>query len=220
MNIKGIIFDFDGVIVDSEPFWEKADSRLVEAGGKKLIPEVKKSVMGMKQSDSIKVIMKMHGLSGDPEELMKKRELMMEEYYSNEIPLTHGAFESIKSLGRAGIKMIIASSTPAYLVESCLRRFRLDEFFMGVVSGNDVEHGKPAPDIFLKALSLLALPKSEVVVIEDSLPGLKGARAAGITPVWFRNDHHPDAGIHADMEIESLEELKHLAVIDFSPAVP
>ena len=208
MNIKGIIFDFDGVIVDSEPFWEKADSRLVASEGKEMIPAAKKAVMGMKQSDSIKMIMKMHGIEGDPDEFMKRRQRMMEEYYSNEIPLTPGAFESIGSLNEAGIKMIIASSTPAYLVESCLRRFKLHEFFMSIVSGDDVEHGKPAPDIFLKALSRLALPKNEVVVIEDSLPGLLGARAAEITAVWFRNDHHPDAGVHADMEIGSLKELK------------
>jgi HAD superfamily hydrolase (TIGR01509 family) len=207
MKFQGIIFDFDGVIVDSEPWWDKADGRLMAEEGRVLIPEAKKALIGLKQSDSIRVIMRMHGLDGDPAVFMKRRERMMEEYYLNEIPLNPGAAETIQGLSDRGIKLIVASSTPKKLVEGSLKRFDLLRHFIRVVSGDEVERGKPAPDIFLLALRHLGMTGDRVIVLEDSAPGLIAARAAGIRAVWYKNDHQPEAGREADVEINALSEL-------------
>jgi HAD superfamily hydrolase (TIGR01509 family) len=207
MKIQGLIFDFDGVIVDSEPFWEKADRRLMAEAGKVLIPEAKHAVIGLKQSDSIRVILKMHGLDGDPAVFMKRRERMMEEYYAREIPLNPGAAGAVRALHESGVRMIVASSTPKRLVELCLERFGLLDLFVRVVSGDEVEHGKPAPDIFLKALGFLGLPAVDAAVVEDAVPGLLGARAAGLKAIWYRNEHQPEGEKMADRTINALSEL-------------
>jgi HAD superfamily hydrolase (TIGR01509 family) len=79
--------------------------------------------------------------------------------------------------------------------------------FIRVVSGDEVERGKPAPDIFLLALRHLGMTGDRVIVLEDSAPGLIAARAAGIRAVWYKNDHQPEAGREADVEINALSEL-------------
>jgi HAD superfamily hydrolase (TIGR01509 family) len=206
-RIVSIVFDFDGVLVDSEPYWEKADARLVEAEGKALDPEAKKAVIGLKQEVSIRMILAMHGIGGDPGVFMRRRERMMEDYYRNDIPLHPGARETLAALERRGLLLAVASSTPKRLVELSLNHHGIRGHFRHVVSAEEVVHGKPAPDVFLLALDRLGVPPAEAVVVEDSMPGILGAKAAGATAVWMRNDHQPEAGPHADGTIGSLSEL-------------
>ena len=216
--IRAIVFDFDGVLVDSEPWWEKADARLVEAEGKALLPEAKKAVIGLKQEVSIRTILSMHGIAGDPEVFMRRRERMMEEFYAAEIPLFPGVREALEVLAARGLILAVASSTPRRLVELSLNHHGIRPFFRQVVSAEEVAHGKPAPDIFLKALELLAVPPAEAIVVEDSLPGIVGANAAGVVSVWVRNDEQPEAEAHADIVISSLGALCELPILPGHPS--
>jgi HAD superfamily hydrolase (TIGR01509 family) len=202
-----VIFDFDGVLVDSEPWWERADARLVEAEGKTLDPEAKKAVIGFKQEVSIKKILAMHGIAGDSMVFMRRREKMMEEYYAGEIPLMPGARETVEHLSAGGLKLAVASSTPQRLVELSLDLHGIRRFFACVVSAEEVENGKPAPDVFLLACERLGVAPADAVVVEDSSPGILAAKAAGIRAIWLRNEHQPEAQAHADRVIESLAEL-------------
>jgi HAD superfamily hydrolase (TIGR01509 family) len=204
---RGIVFDFDGVIVDSEPWWDEADRRLVESQGKRLLPGAKKAVIGLKQEVSIRKLMDMHGITADPVEMMRRREAMMEEYYGSTVPLNPGVVSTLLALRDAGVVMAIGSSTPKRLVELSLLHHGIVGFFKRVVTADEVEHGKPAPDIFLRALSFLGVPASDAIVVEDSRPGLIAARAAGIRAVWVRNEFQPEAEEMADEIINGVPDL-------------
>ena len=216
--IRAIVFDFDGVLVDSEPWWDKADASIVEAEGKVLLPEAKKAVIGLKQEVSIRTILSMHGIAGDPEAFMRRRERMMEGFYAGAIPLFRGVREALEALTARGLILAVASSTPRRLIALSLNHHGIRPFFRQVISAEEVEHGKPAPDIFLKALELLAVPPIEAIVVEDSSPGIIGANAAGVTSVWMRNEEQPEAEAHADIVISSFWELCKLPILSGHPS--
>jgi HAD superfamily hydrolase (TIGR01509 family) len=143
---------------------------------------------------------------------MRRRERMMEEYYGAEIPLMPGAAEALEALRSAGLPLAVASSTPRRLVELSLAHHGVRPRFAHVVSAEEVVHGKPAPDVFLLAMSRLGVPPASSIVVEDSLPGIAGANASGALSVWMRNDNQPEAGAIAARSIGSLAELLPLAL--------
>ena len=209
--VRAVVFDFDGVIVDSEPCWDRADARLVQAEGRALLPGAKKAVIGLKQEVSIRKILAMHGIDGDPVVFMRRREKMMEEYYGAEIPLMPGAAAALAALHGQGLPLAVASSTPWRLVELALVRHGVRKFFAHVVTAEEVAHGKPAPDVFLRAFELLGVSPGEAIVVEDSLPGIIGAVASGALAVWLINEHQPEARAKAARAIASLADLPALA---------
>lgn len=209
-RIKGLIFDFDGVLVDSEPFWREADRRILESYGVALNEDTKKAVIGVRPDDAVRMLLSLHGVEGDPAASEAQREKMMEAYYREQIPLFPGAVGVLEQLKAAGYEMAVASSTPARLVALSLRRHNILRYFSQMVSAESVPNGKPAPDIFLKALDLLALSAPKALVIEDSRVGLMAAKAAGAWAVWIRNNHSIDAAAYADYTIESVSEIPAL----------
>jgi HAD superfamily hydrolase (TIGR01509 family) len=144
---------------------------------------------------------------------MRRREQWMEEYYRAEIPLIAGVREALGALARAGIPLAVASSTPKRLVELSLVHHGIRPFFPHVISAEEVRNGKPAPDIFLLALDRLGVPPGDAIIVEDSLPGILAAKAAGACAIWLRNEHQPEAGTHADRAIDTLGELLPLLEI-------
>ncbi len=208
--IRCLIFDFDGVIVDSEPYWAEADRRIIKDEGKQLLPEAKRAVIGLRQDLAMRTLLDMHGINADPHVLNVKRIRLMEEYYRYQVPLFEGAVEVLNQLSAEGYALAVASSTPLNLVQISLERHNLRYLFSHVVSGDGVEHGKPAPDIFLRVLELMSLEAESVLVIEDSLPGIIGATAARIRTVWVRNKDASGAMEHATYVIDLLHELPAL----------
>ncbi|MBI2841495.1 MAG: HAD family phosphatase [Acidobacteria bacterium] len=209
-RIKGLIFDFDGVLVDSEPFWREADRRILESYGVTLNDDTKKAVIGVRPDDAVRMLLSLHGVEGDPAASEAQRANMMEAYYREKIPLFPGASRVLEQLQAAGYDLAVASSTPARLVTLALQRHDILQYFSHVVSAESVPNGKPAPDIFLRALELLSLPAPTTLVVEDSRVGLMAARAAGTAAVWVRNDHSTDAAAYADYTIEGVSEIPAL----------
>ncbi len=205
---KGVIFDFDGVIADSEPFWDSADRIIVEQEGKRFIPEVKNIIMGLAPSLSIAEICRIHRIETSPEVLLKKRENLMKKFYDNIIEPVPGACEILEYLFGKGVKLALASSTPKRLFEKALKRFGIDRFFDVIVTSDDIRKSKPDPEIFIRARKLLGLNAKELIIVEDSRSGVEAAIASGIKVFWLKNISANIKGLHPDYIINSLSDLR------------
>lgn len=205
---KGVIFDFDGVIVDSEPLWDKADRIIVEEEGVKFIPEVKNFVMGMSPLLSIINICKIHNIKTSYNILLEKRERLMKKFYENLVELNYGAYEILEYLHNREIMIAFASSTPKRLFEKALIRFGIDRFINVIVTSEDVERSKPYPDIFILAQKLMGLDKEELIIVEDSRVGIEAAIGSGIKVFWLKNSFTDIKGLHPDYIINSLFDLR------------
>ncbi|MCX7943964.1 MAG: HAD family phosphatase [Deltaproteobacteria bacterium] len=207
-NIKGIIFDFDGVIVDSEPFWDRVDEMIIEQEGVRFIPEIKNRVMGLAPLLSVIELCRVHNIKTPPEILLKRREDLMKKFYETAIELNYGAYETLEYLHNKGLKLALASSTPKRLFESALKRFNIDRFFDVIVTSEDVESSKPNPEIFIRAQELLSLPKSELIIVEDSRAGIEAAIASGIEVIWLKNVSTDIKDLSPDYIINSLSDIR------------
>lgn len=205
-----VVFDFDGVIVDSEPYWGLADQTVIEDEGAVFRPESKKLVMGLGELESIRRLLDLHGLDLPPKGILAKRERLMERFYAERIPLMDGARHVLEALRRRDFPVALASSTPARLIRVALRRFDLERLLRVIVVGADVECGKPAPDIYLRAARELDVDPTAVMAVEDSVPGIRSARAAGMIAVWLRNTYAPEAETEAHHTIARVPDLLDL----------
>lgn len=207
-EVKGIIFDFDGVIVNSEPFWEMADRIIVEQEGKVYLPETKNIIMGLNPIDSIRELCRIHKISTSYNILIERRSDLMRQFYENNVELNNGSYEVLEYLYKNGIKMALASSTPKKLFIKALQRFNMENFFKVIITSEDVKRSKPDPEIFIRASELLDIPKNNVFIVEDSRAGVISAIAAGIKVFWLKNKDADIKGLYPDYIINSLNNIK------------
>lgn len=190
--LKAVIFDMDGVIIDSEPLHARAAILALSHYSVTLTTEYCYSFIGSTAKHMLEVIKDTHHLTASIEELQEanrqaKIELLKEEGY----PAIPHVRELMQNLTQHGLKLAIASSSPMEDILNTVHNLQLESFLSTIVSGMQVAHPKPAPDIFLKAASQLNVSPSECVVIEDSYNGVKAAVAAGIPVLGFEN---PNSG--------------------------
>ena len=175
----------DGVIIDSEPLWEKSESIMLKqkgfAGNESYRKEYRKKIMGLSQGDSVKLLKETFGLDESPEEILHTRLEILLELYEKELRLSDGVPELLKALrGEKQIKTALASGSPMKVIEFVLEKFSLSNTFEIKVSGDCVEEGKPHPDIYLETARRLKVNPEECVAIEDSINGIVSAREAGM----------------------------------------
>src|SRR3989337_4459148 len=186
--IKAVIFDMDGVMIDSEPLWEKAERILLARRGIDYNPTYRDKIVGLNQKDSGKLLKETFNLPETIEELLAERIEILLPLYEKELELVPGLITILKEVKESGFLLALASSSPYKVINFVLGKFSLNEFFSVVVSGESVEFGKPAPDIYLfTARKLGACPEqgrriepSECAVIEDSINGVKSAKGVGM----------------------------------------
>lgn len=184
-----IIFDMDGVIINSEPFHQKIEREMMADRGVVSDDEEFKQFIGMAGYDMWKILKDRYSLPESVDELRaEKRERLVEFLDTlNENMLVPGAVALIKSLHSAEVPLALASSSGKWYVERILSHFDLTEFFNTIVNGYDVTQSKPAPDIFLLVSERLVVKAEHCVVIEDSENGVKAARAAAMKVVGYQN---------------------------------
>ena len=208
--LKGIIFDMDGVLINSEPFHYRVWKETLKERGVDLDYDIYKDCIGSTMGFLMGILHKHYGISFQDSSLVremrkKKEELMKKEGYPPLIPYVK---ELLQKLARQGYRMAVASSSPQLYIEEVTRHWEIGQYFDKLVSGESVEKPKPAPDVFLKAAGELGLRPEECMVVEDSENGCRAARNAGITCMAYYN---PDSGKQdlgsAYMVIEGYEEI-------------
>ncbi len=203
----GAIFDWDGVLVDSSAHHERSWEMLAAETGYRLPPDHFRRGFGMKNEQ---IIPELLGWTRDPEEIrrlsLRKEELFRKNVRRGGIAPLPGVREWLERLDRAGIPRIIASSTHRENIETILRLTGMDGF-RGIVSAEDVQRGKPAPDVFLLAAARLGLPPARCVVFEDAPVGLAAARAAGMRVVAVTTTNPAEALKDADLIVPRLDAL-------------
>lgn len=190
--LKAVIFDMDGVIIDSEPIHKKATFLTMKELGVTLSSDYLNQFIGSTAVYMFDTIRQDYQLSISTEELLSIDRTQVKKLFEQEgmTPLP-GVIDLIKELYRHGVKLAVASSSSQKRIEEVTKAFHIHKYFDKLISGQDVEHPKPAPDIFEKALSLLGTNKTETMIIEDSYLGCQAAKAASIPCIGYIN---PNSG--------------------------
>lgn len=191
-KIQAVIFDMDGLLLDTERLFLKAYQQAANELGIDLPESLYLNMLGHR-ADASQSILRQGLATGAPiEEIIDyARRYYYRAIEQDGIPLRPGAVETVAYCRQQELPIAVATSTHRALAHTKLERAGLLKCFQAVVSGDEVEHGKPAPDIYLAAAQQLSTPPSGCLVLEDSPPGLQAARAASTQPVLI-----PDLYIH------------------------
>jgi HAD superfamily hydrolase (TIGR01509 family) len=207
--IKAIVFDLDGVIVDSEPVWEEVRRQLVAERGGRWLPDSQRRLMGMSTAEWSAYLASELGVGMSPEQVAAEVVKRMEERYRRSLPLLPGAVEAVPRLAERW-PLAVASSSPQRLIDVVREGAGLSRYFHVRVSTEEVARGKPAPDVYLEAAARLRVAPGDCLAVEDSSNGLRSAGAAGLRLVAIPRPQYPpepDALAHADLVLEDLGEL-------------
>jgi HAD superfamily hydrolase (TIGR01509 family) len=212
--IEAIVFDLDGVLVDSEHVWDEVREELARERGGRWHEGAQADMMGMSSTEWSRYMHDVIGLTESPEEINDEVVRRMRERYAAELPLMDGAVETVRRLAEP-YRLGLASSSNRPLIDAVLAATGLGELFDATVSSEEVPRGKPAPDVYLEALRRLGVPAARAAAVEDSANGIRAAHAAGMRVVAIPNRRYapaPDALELADVVVESLEELTPEAI--------
>jgi len=174
-----IIFDLDGVLADSEPWWNKIDAQLLgESGEKNYHGQYHENVLGVSYRLAVQFYKKAFKISAPTEELMNRRGEIATEFFANRVGLFPNVKRVLEELRRMKLKLAVATSSVSASARPFLDRHQIAKFFDVIITGDEIERGKPEPDIYLRAAEKLGVPANECLVIEDSLSGIAAAKAA------------------------------------------
>jgi len=212
--IEAVVFDLDGLLLDTEQVWDGVREALTRERGGRWHERAQADMMGMSSTEWSRYMHDALGLSEAPEELSRLVVERMQRRYREELPLVDGAVEAVRRIG-ARWPLGLASSSNRELIDLALELMGLADLFQATVSSEEVERGKPAPGVYLEAARGLGARPENVVAIEDSTNGIRSAKAAGISVIVIPNPHFPppdEALAEAELVLESLDELTPGAV--------
>ena len=209
---KGILFDMDGVLVDSEPLFHKAVNVMVERCGAAPITEEENNryLLGATVEETWIRVKDLRDIPQTPAQLLAGYNEVVKDVLRSDLTARPGVRALIAEAQRRGLPIAVASSSLREWVNLKLEVIGLTDAFPVALGGNDIEHGKPAPDIYIKAARLIGLEASQCVAIEDSPIGLAAAAASGAYTVCTLTDSTRRLDLSAaDVIIESLEEFDY-----------
>jgi len=207
--IGAVVFDLDGVIIDSEQLWDEVREGLARERGGRWSERAQADMMGMSSTEWSRYLHDVVGLPEPPEEINREVVRRMLARYSEQLPLIDGAVDAVKRLA-AHWPLGVASSSNRELIKHVLELSGLAPCFKVTVSSEEVERGKPAPDVYLEAAHRLDAEPSHCVAIEDSANGIRSAHAADMHVVAIPNRAFPppaDVLAVARVVLESINDL-------------
>ena len=207
--IKAVIFDMDGVLVNTEPLWSRGDKEFFKKRGIKYNDEFKAEIIGKSQDRNAKFYKNKFNLKEPLSKIMEERLKIIHSLYKSKISTKPGASSLIKHLHKNNYIIALASNSSMKLINTTLKRFNLNKYFSAKTSGEEVKNGKPAPDIYLAAAKKIKVKPSECLVVEDTGSGISAAKKAGMFCVALldKKYYKKKALNQADMIIESLKEI-------------
>jgi HAD superfamily hydrolase (TIGR01509 family) len=207
--IEAVVFDLDGVILDSEELWDEVREGLARERGGRWHEGAQADMMGMSSREWSVYMHERIGLPEPPEEINAEVVRRMLERYRRELPLIPGAVEAVERLA-ARWPLGLASSSNRELIDAALEAAGIARYFRVTVSSEEVERGKPAPDVYLEASRRLGVAAQSCAAIEDSQNGIRSAKAAGMRVIAIPNRRFPpceEALADADVLLDSIAEL-------------
>jgi HAD superfamily hydrolase (TIGR01509 family) len=212
--IDAVVLDMDGLLLDTEQLWDEVRENLARERGGRWSERAQSDMMGMSSPEWSRYMHDVVGLEEPPDEIADEVVRRMAERYREHLPLLPGAKEAVERLA-ARWPLGLASSSNRPLIDLALEVGGLAPLFSATVSSEEVERGKPAPDVYLEAMRQLGVEPTHAAAVEDSRSGIRSAHAAGMRVIAIPNAHYPPdpetLGL-ADSVLSSLEELDANAV--------
>ena len=206
---RALVFDLDGVLLDSEQVWNEAKEKLVRERGGRWREGAPRTMMGMSSLEWSRYLHDELGVPLEPDAISDEVVRRLEGIYRDRLPLIDGAAEAVERLA-AGVPLGLASSSNREIIDLFLELSGLGPCFAVTISSEEVERGKPAPDVYLEVVRRLGADPADSVAVEDSENGIRAARAAGMRVVAVPNPHYPPdpaALAEADDVVGSLDDL-------------
>jgi HAD superfamily hydrolase (TIGR01509 family) len=207
--IEAVVFDLDGVIVDSEQLWDEVRVQFVRESGRPFPERATRDMMGMSSPEWSQYLVEQLGVPGTPEQANAEVVRRLLARYEEKLPLIPGAVEAVRRIA-ARWPIAIASSSNPEVIEFVLRASGLDAIVQTAVSSEEVGRGKPAPDVYLEAVRRLGFDGSRCVAVEDSHNGIRSAKSAELRVIAIPNPHFPpdaESVALADIVLPSIDEL-------------
>lgn len=208
--IEAVVFDLDGVLLDSEHVWDEVREELARERGGRWHERAQADMMGMSSTEWSRYMHDVIGLREPPEEINVEVVRRMQERYAARLPLIEGAVEAVERLA-AAFRLALASSSNKALIDTVLERAGLAGAFEVAVSSEEVERGKPAPDVFLEAARRLRVAPERCAAIEDSGNGIRAAHAAGMRVIAIPNRRYPPSDDALALAHALLDDLMSLS---------
>ncbi|MFW5896441.1 MAG: HAD family hydrolase [archaeon] len=206
--MTAVLFDMDGVVIDSETYWKRHQAEDLLP---KLVPDeevVPEEITGMFYKEIADYLEETYGMAVSREDAIELFEQTGRQIYSEEAEVVDGVPELITELRERGVSVSLVTSSPYHWIDLVLERLELTDAFDAVVSGADVEDGKPAPDIFERAARQAGEDPSDCIAIEDSTNGAAAAKAAGAFTIGFTGVHDEMDHSIPDVVARNPEELR------------
>ncbi|MCC7552732.1 HAD family phosphatase [Candidatus Micrarchaeota archaeon] len=210
--MKAIIFDMDGVIVDSEPIWKIINFRVYKEFDIPMDDKLYSIIIGKTEDEVFKPFLEKKGHKGKEledlnQKAIQRRRKLFIETAKDKLELFPKAKEKIIELNKKGYKLAIATSSFKQLMDLVVNKFHIRKYFEVLYSGEDVVNGKPNPEIYLKTMKKLGVKAHETVIIEDSIQGLKAAKDSGAYCIAVETTNPKDKLSSADKIIKDISYL-------------
>jgi HAD superfamily hydrolase (TIGR01509 family) len=207
--IEAVVFDMDGVLIESEEVWDAVREAYVRERGGRYDEEIQRAMMGMSSHEWSRYLHETAGLAASPDTINAEVVESMLAAYREHLPLVEGAVAAVQRLA-ARYPLAVASSSNRPLIDAVLDASGLEAFFRATVSSEEVARGKPAPDVYLEAARRLRVDAERCAAVEDSHGGIRSAKAAGMRVIAIPNPSYPPdekSLAQADVTIRALDEL-------------
>jgi HAD superfamily hydrolase (TIGR01509 family) len=208
-RIEAVVFDLDGVLIDSEHVWDEARQRLAEERGGRWHERASRDMMGMSSPEWSRYMRDVVGIADEPEAISAEVVRRLEAIYREDLPLLDGAREAVERVAEHW-PLGLASSSNRELIDLALELSGLGHLFRATVSSEEVPRGKPAPDVYLETARRLGVEPRRCAAVEDSENGILAAKAAGMRVIAVPNPVYPphdEALAAADVTLAAVADL-------------
>lgn len=206
-ELKAVLFDMDGVIIDSEPLWTEAERRLLARRKLRCSPALKGVLMGRNSWEAVRLLKEHYSLRERLEDLIQERNQLIAELFGDSLQPIPDVLTLLEAIVDRGIKTALVSSSSKSLVELVLEKLKISELFDLIISGDHVARGKPAPDIYVAAARELCVAAEDCLVIEDAPNGVAAAKAAGMSCLAISTSASRRELAAADRVVSSFREV-------------